>query len=185
LLGLLAAFPVAGLAAEFPDEMGEPAMLPPTHADPEPWREQGWEIPPPPEDENLFEVQPMQHVPYFRFWVDGSSLSVGPDQAIRYVTVITAETGNSRNMRYEGLLCGGEQYRTYARGRSDGSWRVLRDSGWEPFHADPSDHLRLALKRFYFCKDGLGKPLPRDRIMQNLRRGGETTPEQGTRWFLD
>jgi hypothetical protein len=170
------------LAVDFPDEQNEPA-LPSTYKDPEPWREQGWELPPFPEDGDLFEVQPMEHVPLFRFWVDGSSLSIGPDRVIRYVMVITADSGNARNLRYEGMLCEAGQYRTYAHGRQDGSWRQVRNSGWEPFHADPSDRIRVALKRFYFCEDGMGTPLPRERILANLRRGGNA--EQGTRWFLD
>lgn len=181
VLGLALA-PAAGMAVDFPDEQGEPA-LPSTYKDPEPWREQGWELPPIPDDGDLFEVQPIEHVPFFRFWVDGDSLSIGPDQVIRYVLVITADSGNARNLRFEGLLCEAQQYRTYARGGADGSWRQMRDSAWEPFAADPSDRIRVALKRYYFCKDGLGVPLSRKQILANLRRGGAT--EQGTRWFLD
>ncbi len=182
LLLCLAVLPGLSLAVEFPDEQGEPA-LPSTYKDPEPWRERGWELPPFPEDGDLFEVQPIDHDPFFRFWVDGASLSIGPDRVIRYVLVITADSGNARNLRYEGMLCEAQQYRTYAYGRQDGSWRQLRDSSWEPFAADPSDYIRVALKRYYFCKDGLGEPLPRKRILANLRRGGSA--EQGTRWFLD
>ena len=96
-----------------------------------------------------------------------------------------ADTGNASNLRFEGLLCGSDQYRTYAHGRADGTWRRVRNSGWEPFAADPSDHLRVALKRYYFCKEGMGVPLTRERILQNLRRGGDAAQEQGTRWFFD
>ena len=167
---------------EFPDERNEP-KLPSTFEEPEPWREQGSELPPLPEDGDLLEVKPMDSDPYFHYWVDAASLSIGADEVIRYTMVITSNLGPARNLRFEGMLCGANEYRTYAHGTPDGAWRTVRNSSWESFTADSSDRIRWDLKRYFFCKDGMGKPLPRNQILQNLRRGGNA--DQGTRWFFD
>lgn len=172
LLLLILGLSSSSFAFDLPDKKGEPELSS-TSKDPEPWREQGWELPPYPGKQGLYEVEPEQHVPLFRFWIDSNSISIGADGVIRYAMVVTAARSWARNVRFEGLLCGEEQYRVYAYGTADRTWREVRNSDWQPFASDPSNPIRIALKKNYFCKEGTGHPLPLDRILTNLRQGGD------------
>ena len=83
----------------------------------------------------------------FRFFVDGTTLSVGKDRIVRYVLVARSPEG-TQNVSYEGIRCSTGEYRIYALGRADGTWSESR-SGWRPVMGAPAR--QVALYREYFC----------------------------------
>ena len=95
-----------------------------------PWQEGATRIPDYPKDKNLipFEVDGLDR-PY-RYFVDTVSLSTGSeDRVVRYTVVIESPTG-VRNVYHEGVLCENRQYKTYAVGTSDGTFRRTQGSQW-------------------------------------------------------
>lgn len=156
----------------FPDEQ-EPEFSG-TLEEPEPWIEREFQMPPYPDDRDLLRVEPVRTDPQFDYWVDGKNLSIGDDGVVRYTLVISAKTGNARNLRVEGIRCGTTEYRTYAYGTGRGTLKPARRSAWAPIRNDASDHIRADLKRYYFCKEGRGVPFPRKKIMHYLRVGADT-----------
>jgi hypothetical protein len=87
----------------------------------------------------------------FRFFVDGSTVSVGRDRVVRYVLVGRSPSG-AENVTFEGIRCDSREYRIYAVGEGRGTWggaptpwRTLRGSAVAP--------VRRALQRSYFCAD--------------------------------
>ena len=102
--------------------------------------------PPFPQRANLIEF-PIADAGGFRFFVDGSTLSVDKQGVVRYVLVAQSPSG-TRNVSFEGLRCAGAQYRAYATGQSDGTWIAARTT-WQPLrNARP---WQMALYREYFC----------------------------------
>lgn len=175
LLVLLWTALLAGVATaveKFPDEV-EP-QFPGTFEEPEPWMERELPLPPYPDDSDLLHVAPIRADPQFDYWVDKENLSVSDDGVVRYTLVISAKTGNARNLRVEGIRCGTTEYKTYAYGTDQGTLKLARRSVWTPIRDDASDHIRGDLKRYYFCKEGHGAPFPRKQILHYLRVGAQT-----------
>jgi hypothetical protein len=85
----------------------------------------------------------------FRFFVDGTTLSVGKDGIVRYVLVARSPDG-VQNVTYEGLRCASGEQRIYAFGRPDGSWSASR-SGWRSLDAPAVQRRHGILYREYFC----------------------------------
>jgi hypothetical protein len=84
----------------------------------------------------------------FRFFVDGSTLSVDPkDGVVRYV-LVAQSPGGVQNVSFEGLRCAAAEYRVYATGQADGSWVPAR-MGWQPVRN--ARRWQAALYREYFC----------------------------------
>lgn len=163
----------AAIAVEkFPDEV-EPAF-PGTFEEAEPWMERELPLPPYPNDNDLLHVKPVRSDPQFDYWVDGKALSVADDGVVRYTLVISAKRGNARNLRVEGIRCGTTEYKTYAYGTDQGTFKPARRSVWTPIRDDASDRIRADLKRYYFCMEGQGVPFPRKKIMHYLRVGADT-----------
>jgi hypothetical protein len=106
-------------------------------------------VPPPPlERARLVEMKlPAAAETDFRFFVDASSVSVGPDRIVRYVLVARSASG-VENVTYEGIRCPAE-YRIYAVARADGSWGG-RASEWRPIPRDARAS-QSTLSRQYFC----------------------------------
>ena len=64
-----------------------------------------------------------------RYYVDGSTLSVGEDGVVRYVVVVKT-SGGATNVNYEGIRCGAKERKLYAFGRSDNIWGKSRTLAW-------------------------------------------------------
>ncbi len=115
----------------------------------------GWkeaEVKPPayPRKENLIEFF-VAAASDFRFFVDGASLSVGPDGVVRYALVARSPSG-AENLTFEGIRCATGEYRIYAVGRPDGVW-AGRASEWRVIEPRTVQRWHNALQREYFCPD--------------------------------
>jgi hypothetical protein len=88
-----------------------------------------------------------------RFFVDGSTLSVGKDGVVRYVLLVLAAEGG-RNVTFEGMRCETRERRIYASGRLDGSWSKARKNEWVRIQDSYTNRHHAALFLEYFCPIG-------------------------------
>jgi hypothetical protein len=104
----------------------------------------------------------------FRFFIDGSSLSIGRDGIVRYTFVGVSPAG-AENVTFEGLRCRPSQYRVYAVGRPENrSWSATR-SQWQPVATAGAGRWRAALRDEYWCREPLHGA---DDALQRVRQGG-------------
>lgn len=118
-----------------------------------------------------------------RFGIEPTSVTVGADGVIRYVTVARSPSG-ALNVAYEGLRCRSAEFKTYARwspsddavpqqikDSSGGAWRTMPRPEWRPL-SGAAARPAIALARQGFC-DG---PTPNGTPAQMLRavRSGNT-----------
>ena len=112
------------------------------------WQERVVDLPAAPLPENL--------LPFYvsaatdnEFFVDGTSLTVGPDGVVRYVLVVQA-AGGARNISFEGLRCETRERRVYAFGRPDGTWSKSRNDSWQRVRDVPANrHQAISPFRWY------------------------------------
>jgi hypothetical protein len=133
------------------------------------WQERVVDLPAAPLPENL--------LPFYvsaatdnEFFVDGASLTVGPDGVVRYVLVVQA-AGGARNVSFEGLRCETRERRVYAFGRLDGTWSKSRNENWQRIRDVPANRHHAALFYDYFCPGG-AIVAGADEARDALRRGG-------------
>jgi len=133
------------------------------------WQERVVDLPVAPLPENL--------LPFYvsaatdnDFFVDASSLTVGPDGVVRYVLVIQS-AGGARNVSFEGLRCETRERRVYAFGRPDGTWSKSRNDSWQRVRDVPANRHHAALFYDYFCPGG-AIVTGADEARDALRRGG-------------
>jgi hypothetical protein len=112
------------------------------------WHEGQVVLPAYPKRGNLVEFVPGPRTD-FRFFVDPTSLSVGPDGVVRYVLVARSPQG-AESVSYEGLHCSDEQYKVYATGRPDGRWVEARGARWRSV-AQRAGPWRRTLAEDFFC----------------------------------
>jgi hypothetical protein len=133
------------------------------------WQERVVDLPAAPLPENL--------LPFYvsaatdnEFFVDGTSLTVGPDGVVRYVLVVQA-AGGARNVSFEGLRCETRERRVYAFGRPDRTWSKSRNENWQRIRDVPANRHHAALFYDYFCPGG-AIVAGADEARDALRRGG-------------
>lgn len=88
-----------------------------------------------------------------RFYLDGSTLSVGGDGIVRYVLVVRT-AGGATNTTFEGVRCDTGEYKLYASGRADGTWARSRTDAWRPIENKLANRHHAALNRDLFCPAG-------------------------------
>ncbi len=93
------------------------------------FKEDALDLPAYPEDAALIEFRPRGYSKN-RYYVDGSSVSLGVDRVIRYTAVIKSPSGVS-NVSYEGMRCKTSEYKVYAYGTRDGNWTNARQAKWQ------------------------------------------------------
>lgn len=72
--------------------------------------------------------------------IDPSTIAVGDDGVVRYVVVMTNNSG-SVNAAYEGIRCTTDEVKTYARWSSSGNWSPVSDPQWKAVNDNmPSKH---------------------------------------------
>lgn len=71
--------------------------------------------------------------------IDPDSLVLEGQKAFRFTLVVTSQAG-VRNVSHEAIRCDEPERRLLAIGRADGSWSILRASGWQPIRFDDSLH---------------------------------------------
>jgi hypothetical protein len=141
-LFLLAQALPAGAAEREQDEDGFPRQ----------WQELEVQFPKTPVRENLLPLY-VSAATDNKFYIDGSSLSVGADQVIRYVMVVETP-GGARNVTFEGMRCESRSRRIYGAGRMDGSWSKARNSDWIRILDAYANRQHAALFLEYFCPFG-------------------------------
>ena len=117
------------------------------------WMEAEIQIPESPPSTELKPFFVSNHTP-LTFAIDAQSLSIGKDDVIRYVLVITSPSG-AKQVNYEGLRCEKYEWRLYAPMQKDGvwhksancRWQVIRNTGYNSYHA--------ALVRDAFCDNAI------------------------------
>ena len=117
------------------------------------WQEIQFQIPVAPKNESL--------IPFYvsvatdnRFFVDGSSVSVGSDGVVRFVLLVLT-SGGARNVTFDGMRCETGERRIYASGRSDGSWSKSRRNDWEKIKDAVANRHYAVLFYEYFCPGGI------------------------------
>ncbi len=119
---------------------------------PRQWQEGEVQFPPAPLRENLLPLY-VSAATANRFFIDGSSLSVGADNVIRYVLVVETPEGG-RNVTFEGMRCEARERRIYASGHRDGSWSKARKNEWVRIQDAYANRQHAALFLEYFCPLG-------------------------------
>ncbi len=128
-------------------------VLPPAMAEeaddelPQQWQEVEAPFPQAPLRENLLPLY-VSAATNNKFFIDGSSLSIGSDAVIRYVMVVETPEGG-RNVTFEGMRCETRERRIYASGRQGGEW-----SKWVRIQDAYANRQHAALFLEYFCPFG-------------------------------
>jgi hypothetical protein len=107
-------------------------------------------LPPPPLPENLL---PFSGGPTASqsFSIDAKSLSINPDETIRY-TLIAQSPSGARNVSHEGLRCQSLEMKRYAFGHKDGSWSRPRRDQWQVISFSAPNRPQAMLVQDYFCQ---------------------------------
>jgi len=137
------------------------------------WQEGVVALPPYPVAQNLLEFF-VSAATSFRFFIDGSSVSVGPDRVVRYTLVARSAEG-VENVSFEGMRCSAGTYRIYATGRRDGVWSTARLMDWRPIQVSSVARWHDALRREYFCPGGV-TIVDAQSGVSVLREGGRRDP---------
>ena len=120
----------------------------------ETWKEQDLKLPPYPQDKNLLPFKLTGAPTTNRFYVDGTSLSIGPDKVIRFVLVVRT-LGNATTVSYSGMRCATGEWKDYASGRDNGTWAVNEGAQWERMVHRDHNNYQETLALDYFCYSGV------------------------------
>jgi len=85
-----------------------------------------------------------------RFFIDTSTLSVGPDRIVRFALVIRTPE-NIDTTTFSGLRCATREWKDYAYGRSDATWSLASAPEWRRIQALNFNNYRGTLYQDYFC----------------------------------
>ena len=134
------------------------------------WAESNVQLPAFPLEENLipFRVGAITDTHYF---IDGSTISVGADQVIRYTLVIVSSSG-AQNISHEGMRCLTAEKRVYAFGRADKTWSKAKSDRWRPIKGGDNNH-NVELYANYFCAIGAKTVMTPEEARRVLRYGGK------------
>lgn len=130
------------------------------------WSEAQTTLPAYPREEGLIEFD-VGAATRNRYFIDGSTLSVGTDGVVRYAILIRA-AGGATNVSYEGIRCETRERKLYAVGRADGSWTSSPAQSWQPIR--PGSY-QAVLAKEYFCPNKVAIQKAEEGI-DALRRGG-------------
>jgi hypothetical protein len=89
-----------------------------------------------------------------RFYIDGSSLSIGPDEVIRFVLVVRSPAQVS-NVSYSGMRCDSREWKDYAFAGRERSWRIDEQARWRPIHQRDLNNYQQTLFKEFFCFGGI------------------------------
>ena len=88
------------------------------------------------------------------FAVDAKSVSVTEEGTVRFVLIVTSQSGAS-NISYEGIRCSTGEKKLYAVGQTNGSWTAARRDVWETIIDRGINRQHAALAKDYFCETGM------------------------------
>jgi CNP1-like family len=114
------------------------------------WQESKVTLPAAPQAADLlsFHVSPTASL---RFMIDAKSLSLTNEGVVRYTLVGVSDSG-VKNISHEGIRCATFEYKTYAYGATDGSWRTSRRDQWQRILNNVSNRAQAALAFDFFCQ---------------------------------
>ncbi len=141
-----------------------------------PWTELQAKIPPYPKPENLLKFD-VGEASLHRYFVDGTSVSVGDDGVVRY-TLMIRTGGGATNVSFEGIRCEAREVKVYAFGRPNSEWSRARDSQWKRIEFRVASNHHLTLHREYFCP-ARKWAAPAKQIVQTLRYGPAAPRQPG------
>jgi hypothetical protein len=162
---LFAAMLLAGCGSLARDKKIEEADV---DEDKAPAKELEVQLPPYPQANNLVLLQAGSATAH-RFYIDTSSIAIGEDAIVRYAIVAKTE-GGATNVSYEGMRCDTREQKTYAFGRSDGTWLRTRDPQWQRIVLRDLKPYPFVLYREFFCASG-ARPVPLRQAVEALKRG--------------
>jgi hypothetical protein len=144
----------------------------PIHGAPEeePFREADVVPPPYPADAGLIEFTVTGRTQN-RFYVDGPSLSVGPDKVIRFVLAVRTPS-KVNNVSFSAVRCDTREWKDYAYARPDKTWARDERAKWRPIQARGFNNYQHTLFKEFFCYGGVasGGPLgSAETIVRNLK----------------
>ena len=117
-----------------------------------PWEVLKTQLPSYPKPENLLRIHTGSRAA-FEFFLDAASVSVGRDGIVRYTLISRGESG-ATNVSYEGMRCYPPEHKSYAFGRSDGTWSQARLAQWVPVSGGQGHQQYAALAEEFFCPMG-------------------------------
>jgi len=131
-----------------------------------------------PTDSHLIELQ-LRGQTTNRFFIDGSSLEVGPDRVIRFVLVIRT-IDDVRNVSFAGLRCSDREWKDYAFARSDRTWVRDQNAQWRRIQNRVINDYQGTLYKDYFCEGGVfsTEPVGNSKKLVKLLKN---PPKQDTR----
>ena len=88
------------------------------------------------------------------FAIDAKSVSVAEEGIVRFILVVTSQSGAS-NISYEGIRCSTGEKKLYAIGQNNGSWSVARKDVWDTIIDRGINRQHAALAKDYFCEMGM------------------------------
>ncbi|SCK45178.1 CNP1-like family protein [Variovorax sp. HW608] len=114
------------------------------------WKES--EAPPPPafSQDKLVDIE-MPRYSSLKFGVDPNTIKVTGDGVVRYVIVAMNKEGGGFNAFYEGVHCATDEYKTYARFTSGGSWEAVQAPEWKRI-GDRTSRYTQALANQGLCR---------------------------------
>lgn len=120
-----------------------------------PFKERAVPPPPYPTDKNLVEYT-IDGRTANRFFVDSTTLSVGEDTVIRFVLEVRTPTG-VRNTTYSGVRCDTHEWKDYAYGSADRTWRVDAEAAWDAVERKRVNNYKEHLVSEFLCLSGVRK----------------------------
>lgn len=130
------------------------------------------ELPPFPDESDLRAVDAGGVGSRYEYLLDLSSLSVGPDRAVRYTIVVRSPSGTA-NVFYEGIRCWSQEYRTFGYGTPQGKMKPVAHSAWKELRLQDrsaaSGYRRVLADRVVCHPDG--GPIDLRTVKQRLQGG--------------
>jgi hypothetical protein len=131
------------------------------------WKEGSTTLPPWPKDGDLVEFQVDDPSSRFRQYIDGRSIAVGSDGAVRYTLVVESRSG-VRNVSFEGLRCTPKgMFKTYAYG-NNGRFEKT-ESEWQTLHGRSHDKIHRDLHHHILCVPLKFEPRPKKDMIRAMR----------------
>ncbi|MGL6041289.1 MAG: CNP1-like family protein [Deefgea sp.] len=102
-------------------------------------------------------IQFYQEIKSNTYRISLDSLSLGKDQIVRYVVMVTSKSGGNKNIIFEGIDCKTNQYRTYGWGNPKQEWTKNSKTTWKLIQKNQYNGWQASLADS-FCK--IGEPWP-------------------------
>ena len=145
----LSALVPLNVVAEILPEDGPVGFEPDSYPGDKEWQELGTELPPWPERSTLIELDVDTGGRGYRLYIDPQSVASGKDRVVRFTSIMVSPSG-VRNVTYEGLHCGKQEYRRYAYGLEE-HWHALPGSVWSRLTRSGINQYRSFLYNHHMC----------------------------------